>query len=203
MEIGTAVLFAATILPLICTPGPDMLLVASQALSGGAAAGLRATAGVCLGYGVHSTLVAAGVAAAVAASPMLFEALRWLGAIYLVYLACRLIRSALRAGAVDVTQHSGRHRLKHGFLTALLNPKGMMIYFAILPQFVDPARPIGLQAFWLSAIFIALCGGFYSALSVVVAAAGKGAFSGRRRRWTEGTAGGLLFVAAARLAVDR
>ena len=75
MELGTPLLFAATVLPLICTPGPDMLFVASQTLSDGTTAGLRSTAGVCLGYVGHSILAALGVAAIIAASPALFEAL--------------------------------------------------------------------------------------------------------------------------------
>ncbi|TXH81820.1 MAG: LysE family translocator, partial [Rhizobium sp.] len=87
MKNANLLLFAATVLPLICTPGPDMLFVASQAISGGASAGLRSTAGICIGYIVHSTLAALGVAAVIAASPMLFAALRWLGIGYLSYLA--------------------------------------------------------------------------------------------------------------------
>ncbi|MFP3758637.1 LysE family transporter, partial [Cupriavidus sp. SIMBA_020] len=85
----------ATVIPLVCTPGPDILFIASQAVSGGTAAGFRATAGVVLGYCVHSLLVALGLAAVVAASPTLFEAIRWIGITYLVYLACRLVRAAL------------------------------------------------------------------------------------------------------------
>jgi len=203
MEISTALLFAATVLPLICTPGPDMLFVASQALSGGAPAGLRSTAGVCLGYVAHSLLVALGVAAIIAASPVLFEALRWFGVAYLVHLAFQLIRSALRTGQITLSGKPERNQLRRGFLTAFSNPKGMMIYFAILPQFMDHTGPAGLQALVLSAIFVALCGVVYTILSVVVASVGKrGSFSDRRRRWVEGTAGGLLIVAAGRLAVN-
>jgi threonine/homoserine/homoserine lactone efflux protein len=84
MELSTLLLFAAAVLPLICTPGPDMLFIASQAISGDAGAGLRATAGVCAGYVVHSLLVALGLAAIIAASPVLFAALRWIGVAYLL-----------------------------------------------------------------------------------------------------------------------
>lgn len=203
METGTMIFFGATVLPLICTPGPDMLFVASQALSGGAVAGLRSTAGVCLGYAVHSALVALGVAAIVAASPVLFEALRWFGVAYLVYLAFQLVRSAMRAGHLTLSAVPTNGQLRRGFLTAFLNPKGMMIYFAILPQFMEHSGSIGLQALGLSAIFIVLCGVVYTILSIVIAAVGKkGNFSDRRRRWIEGTSGGLLIVAAGRLAMN-
>lgn len=197
------ILFAATVLPLICTPGPDMLFVASQALSNGASAGLRSATGVCLGYMVHSALVALGVAAIVAAVPALFQALRWFGVAYLIYLALQLFRSAMRARQLSFSAAASTGQVRRGFLTAFLNPKGMMIYFAILPQFTERGGNFGVQALILSAIFIALCGIVYAGLSVVIASIGtKGNFSNRRRRWVEGTASGLLIVAAGRLATN-
>lgn len=203
METETMLFFAAAVLPLICTPGPDMLFVASQALSAGASAGLRSTAGVCLGYAVHSALVAIGVAAVVAASPALLVGLRWFGVVYLVYLAFRLIRSAMTAGHLALPAGSAKGQLRRGFLTAFLNPKGMLIYFAILPQFMDHGSGIGRQAVILSSIFIALCAAVYSALSMVIAAVGqKSSFNDSRRRWIEGTAGALLIVAAGLLAAN-
>ncbi len=201
MEIHTLLPFTATVLPLICTPGPDMLFVASQAIAGGRAAGLRATVGVCLGYLVHSTLVALGLAAIVAASPLLFEALRWIGITYLLYLACKLIASALRAGQLPLAARPAKRQLQRGFLTAFLNPKGMMIYFAILPQFIQPGSSIALQAAALSAVFVFWCGVVYVILSLVIGRlAGRGGFSDRRRRIVEGGAGGLLIVAAGLMA---
>ncbi|MDL2398553.1 LysE family translocator [Rhizobium mayense] len=201
MENTALLLFAATVLPLICTPGPDMLFVASQTLSGGASAGLRSTAGVCIGYMVHSTLVALGLAAIIAASPTLFTALRWLGVAYLLYLAFQLIKSSMKAGGIRLPTGGRANQLQRGFLTAFLNPKGMMIYFAILPQFMQHQGNIALQACALSAIFIGLCSIVYTILSFVVAAVGThGSLNDRRRRWIERIAGGLLLVAAGRLA---
>ena len=197
MQTMTLILFAATVLPLILTPGPDMLFVASQALSGGAGAGLRGTAGVCLGYVVHSAFVALGLAAVIAASPLLFEALRWLGVGYLVYLAVKLLQSAMRPGGVALAAVAGGASLRRGFLTAFLNPKGMMIYFAILPQFMTHDANAALQAVLLSAIFVALCGLVYTVLSLTIAGLGRrGGISDHSRRVVEGSAGGLLIVAA-------
>jgi threonine/homoserine/homoserine lactone efflux protein len=201
MATATLLLFAATVLPLICTPGPDMLFITAQTLSRGAGAGLRATAGVCLGYVLHSLLVALGVAAIIAASPLLFECLRWLGAAYLAYLAIQLIRSALRPGRLAAVAARSGGVVRRGFLTAFLNPKGMLIYFAILPQFMRHDGSIALQATVLSTIFIGLCALVYSLLSLAVGAAGrKTGFSDLSRRWIEGISGGLLILAAGRLA---
>lgn len=202
MEPQMIMLFTLTVLPLICTPGPDMIFVTSQALSGGAAAGLRATFGICLGYGVHSGLVAAGLAAIIAASPILFEALRWVGILYLLYLASTLIRSALghtKAGAATVTS---ARQIRRGFLTSVLNPKGMMIYFAILPQFIIDRASVAWHAVLLSLVFIAWCGIVYAALSLVLGRIRTlGAIDNRRRRIVEGSGGGLLMIAAAAMAV--
>ena len=102
-----------------------------------------------------------------------------------------------------MSSEPSRKQLRRGFLTAFLNPKGMMIYFAILPQFMDHTRPVGLQALVLSAIFVALCGIVYTIVSVAIASIDKkSGFSDRRRRWVQGAAGWLLIVAAGRLAAN-
>lgn len=209
MDLHTALLFCATVFPLICTPGPDMLFVASQSLGGGAAAGLRATAGVCAGYLLHSLLAALGLAALVAASPPLFQALRWIGVAYLAWLAFKLLRSALRRDALDVQafERGGRRdALRRGFLTAALNPKGMMIYLAILPQFMRADAPAAPQAVALSALFVAGCALVYAALSLLLGRGARGGgaatLGGRRRRWIDGVAGGLIAAAAGKLALS-
>ncbi|NLS16087.1 LysE family translocator [Rhizobium sp. P40RR-XXII] len=201
MENANLLLFAATVLPLICTPGPDILFVASQTISGGAIAGLRSTAGICIGYIVHSTLAALGVAAIIAAFPLLFMLLRWIGIAYLAYLAARLISSSLKAGEVTAVSGIATGGFRRGFLTSVLNPKGMMIYFAILPQFINHDGNIALQASLLSSVFIGLCAAVNVLLSLVLATIGsRNGFSDRHRRWTEGIAGCLLLIAASRLA---
>jgi threonine/homoserine/homoserine lactone efflux protein len=70
MQPGTMFVFAATVMQLVCSPGPDILFVASQGLSGGPRAAMRANAGVLLGYLMHALLAALGLAALVAASPV-------------------------------------------------------------------------------------------------------------------------------------
>ncbi|BAV97176.1 amino acid efflux protein [Lysobacter enzymogenes] len=206
MDLHTALLFCATVLPLICTPGPDMLFVASQSLGGGAAAGLRATAGVCAGYVLHSLLAALGLAALVAASPLLFQALRWIGVAYLAWLAFKLLRSALRPGALEIQAAGRRDAFRRGFLTAALNPKGMMIYLAILPQFMRADAPAATQAIALSALFVSGCALIYAALSLILGRGARGggapALGGRRRRWIDGVAGGLIAAAAGKLALS-
>jgi threonine/homoserine/homoserine lactone efflux protein len=195
--------FAATVMPLVCTPGPDILFVASQGLSGGTGAAMRANLGVLLGYVMHAVLAAFGVAAVVAASPVLFEILRSVGVVYLACLAIKLIRSAIRPGHLALAKTPGNAMVRRGFLTSFLNPKGLMVYFAILPNFIMSSDGVALQAVVLSAIFITLCGIIYSAVGFAVCSmARSGSFSDRRRRYVEGAAGALLIFAAGRLAVN-
>lgn len=209
MNTHTLLLFSATILPLVCTPGPDILFIASQAMSGGTPAGLRATTGVLLGYCVHSFLVALGLAAVVAASPTLFEAIRWAGITYLVYLASKMIRAALRAGELVVPNALAANahvanQLYKGFFTSLLNPKGMMVYVAILPQFMDRhAGNATAQAVVLSAAFMFWCAVVYASLCLALGRVGRRRLSDKRRRLIDGSAGGMVLVAAGFMALVR
>jgi len=134
---------------------------------------------------------------------VLFGVLRWAGVVYLAWLALTLIRSAFRPGRLLLVKTSDKVSLRRGFLTSFLNPKGLMVYFAILPNFMSPGDSIALQAAVLSAIFIALCGVVYSAVGLVVSSiAERGSFNDRRRRCAEGAAGALLILAAGRLATN-
>ena len=204
MNTHTLLLFSATVLPLVCTPGPDILFIASQAMSGGTPAGLRATTGVLLGYCVHSFLVALGLAAVVAASPVLFEVIRWVGITYLVYLATKMIRAALCSGELVVPKGQVTNQLAKGFLTSLLNPKGMMVYVAILPQFMDRhGGNATLQAVVLSAAFMFWCAVVYTSLCLALGRVGRRRLSDTRRRVIDGSAGGMVLVAAGFMALVR
>lgn len=86
-------------------------------------------------------------------------------------------------------------------MTSFLNPKGLLVYFAILPNFMRPDEPVAAQAFALSAVFIGLCAIVYGAVGIVLASVGRcGTPSDRARRVTEAGAGLLLPFAAARMA---
>jgi threonine/homoserine/homoserine lactone efflux protein len=201
MDPARLMLFAATVLPLVFTPGPDLLYIAAQALAGGRAGALRANAGVILGYVAHAILGALGVAALVAAAPILFEILRWCGVAYLGILAIRMIRSALSAQSLALGPGGPPASLLRGFMTSFLNPKGLLVYFAILPNFMSAGEGIARQALLLSAVFIGLCALVYGIVGIVVAAIGRaGALKARHRRVTDGVAGTMLAVAAVNMA---
>lgn len=196
--MSVLVLFALTVTPLIFTPGPDMLFVLSQVMGKDAKAGMMATLGICSGYLVHSILVAVGLAAIIVSFPLLFETIRWLGIAYLIYLAVSLLKSVLSKNTIRIENKSSSSPIKKGFFTALLNPKGMLIYFAILPQFIDKSGSTVVQGLILSCVFIALIFIVYCSLSLIFAQISqKTQIDARKQKWVDGVSGGLIGLAAA------
>jgi threonine/homoserine/homoserine lactone efflux protein len=202
VPIRTVALFALAVLPLVITPGPDMLFVMSQGMWGGRAAALKASVGILLGYSAHALVAATGIAAIVAASRTLFEVLRCAGVCYLVYLAQRMIRSAMCPGDLPINAALGPEIYRRGFLSSTLNPKTLLVYLALLPSFIDPKHGVTQQIALLSSAFIVLCGIVYATAGVLVASAvRRPAFKARGRQYIEGAAGGLLMMSAVRIAV--
>lgn len=196
-------LFALTVIPLIFTPGPDMLFILSQVMGKNAKAGMMATVGVCLGYLVHSVLVALGIAAIIVSFPILFETIRWLGIAYLLFLAFSLIKSVFNTQKLAIEKKNTAKPIQKGFFTALLNPKGMLIYFAILPQFIDKTGNTVSQGLILSFIFIGLCFVVYCSLSVIFAKISQNTqIDERKQKWIDGGSGGLLMLAATWLIIQ-
>ena len=196
-------LFALTVIPLIFTPGPDMLFILSQVMGKDAKAGMMATVGVCLGYLVHSVFVALGIAAIIVSFPILFETIRWLGIAYLLFLAFSLIKSVFNTQKLAIEKKNTAKPIQKGFFTALLNPKGMLIYFAILPQFIDKTGNTVSQGLILSFIFIGLCFVVYCSLSVIFARISQNTqLDERKQKWIDGGSGGLLMLAATWLIIQ-
>jgi threonine/homoserine/homoserine lactone efflux protein len=137
----TILLFMTAGLALNLTPGPDMLFVAAQGTSGGRRAGLAAAAGIFLGCMVHIGAVALGLATLLARVPPAYEAVRWGGAAYLVYLGGRaLLGPSPLVVTPSAPARSRRNAVVQGAGTNILNPKVALFFLAFVPQFVDPRR---------------------------------------------------------------
>ena len=137
----TIALFMTAGLALNLTPGPDMLFVAAQGTSAGRRAGMAAAMGIFLGCLVHIGAVALGLAALLARVPPAYEAVRWAGAAYLVYLGGRaLLRPEALGDATATPVRSWRSAMVQGAWTNILNPKVALFFLAFVPQFVDPGR---------------------------------------------------------------
>lgn len=138
------------------TPGPNMAYLAVLSASVGRRAGFAATLGVALGLLIVGLAAALGLTAIIANSRWLYEALRWGGALYLLWLAWEGWRGEQETspGKAGVTTHS--KFFVRGLVTNLLNPKAGVFYIAILPTFVDETLPLVGQTISLSLVYVAV-----------------------------------------------
>ena len=139
-------------LALNLTPGADMMFTLAQGLKGGPRAGMAANAGIAAGGMVHTVVAGLGLGALVAAHPVAFDAIRWAGVAYLLWLAVQSLRSGPVA-AGDVAVRSLGRVFADGLMVNLLNPKVILFILAFLPQFVDPTRPVLTQFLTLGVVF--------------------------------------------------
>ena len=205
-EITSLIAFAAIALGMVLTPGPNMVYLVSRSISQGRAAGLISLGGVALGFVFYMLCAAFGITAFVMAVPYAYDGLRFLGAVYLLYLAWQALRPGGRSvfHLRDLPKDSPRRLFAMGFLTNLLNPKIAVMYLSLLPQFIQPAHGSVLaQSLVLGTTQIAIS---VSVNAVIAVAAGSvAAFLGSRptwlrvQRWLMGT---VLAALALRLASE-
>jgi len=129
--------FILTSLVVIITPGQDMVLVMSRAVSQGSKAGIATAAGVSVGLLGHTILTALGLGSLLLASEFLFTILKFVGAAYLIYLGSRLLLTKEGGLELQNTQPTKlTHLFRQGALSNISNPKVTIFYFAFLPQFI-------------------------------------------------------------------
>ncbi len=149
----TLLAFIPAGLALNLTPGADMMFCLGQGLRSGRGAAMAANFGIAAGGMVHTTLAALGLGALVAAHPAAFEAIRWVGVAYLLWLAFGALRFSSFAVEAVVERVSAKRVFVQALTVNLLNPKVILFILAFLPQFVDPFRPILPQFLTLGLVF--------------------------------------------------
>jgi homoserine/homoserine lactone efflux protein len=146
MTFETWALFAITETALCFTPGPAVLLVLSQGLTRGTAASVSANLGILAGNACHFALSATGLGAVLLASYELFSAIRWLGAAYLVWLGVSAFVGTSTVLAVgSAAPASPLRTFVNGFVLQVANPKALVFFVALLPQFIDPRGSVLAQ----------------------------------------------------------
>ncbi|MGQ0610731.1 MAG: LysE family translocator [Paracoccaceae bacterium] len=135
-DLALALAFTSLIVEL--TPGPNMAWLAILSATEGRRRGLAAVAGVALGLALVGAAAALGIAALVAAQPPVYQALRWAGILYLLFLAWQAWSGAEKGDGADLGQTGWRY-FRQGTLTNVLNPKAAVFYLTILPEFLPPA----------------------------------------------------------------
>lgn len=180
-------LFSVASIVVIATPGQDMILVMSRALSQGVRAGVTTAAGVSVGLLGHTLLATLGLGALLRTSEWLFLALKFVGAAYLVFLGVQLLttRSAALVAAASA-RHSHRQLFMTGAASNISNPKIAVFFFAFLPQFVAPgAEHPTLTVFVLGAAF---------ALLTFLVKGPVAVFAGRLSSWFQARPQALLWL---------
>ncbi len=140
MSGGQLLAFAAASFVLIVIPGPSVPFIVGRALSHGRRVALATVVRTAVGIYVVAALVAFGVGSVVARSDTVFTAVKFAGAAYLIWLGLNALRHRRDLDSVlatDRSPHGQRRAMRDGFVVSLANPKAVILFAAILPQFVD------------------------------------------------------------------
>ena len=142
LDLNSWLLFMLATLGLAFAPGPGMLYVLSQTMSGGKSAGLASTLGASLGGIFHVFAAAFGISAILASSALAFSLVKYLGAAFLIYLGIKMLYSAYKGNSIKVQVSKERNVnfksvFLQGILAEALNPKTAIFFLAFIPQFVS------------------------------------------------------------------
>lgn len=199
MVFATAILIASIV------PGPDFAMVTRNTMLGGRAAGMWTALGVALGISVWVVATSFGLAALLAASVLAFTVVKIAGAAYLVYLGVRSIISALKDRKKPVAGLNLSREITHwqafrtGLLTNVLNPKALVFFTALVPQFIDGGSGL-VEIGGLAAVAAAVNGVWFLALANLVGLLRKVFDNPSVRAWINGVTGAVLVALGFRVA---
>jgi threonine/homoserine/homoserine lactone efflux protein len=195
--------FIATVLVFLMLPGPGTFAILTSTAKGGLRGGYAALAGLMIGDWLLMSAALIGVAALLAAHPILFKSVQWLGVGYLVWVGVQLLRAGTVAGTTPLPINPGTY-FRQGFLITLINPKAIIFYMAFFPLFVDPASYRGPATLAAMGVTISLLTFLYCTVLIVT-----GDWAARRLRanrvagrWLSRMAGVALIGFGARLATE-
>jgi len=173
----------------ICTvPGPNITLIITTAATKGVRAGLMTVLGTTVAQVIQIAMVVVGLAWVVSAYGFVFDFLRILGAIYLVYLGIKAWRSA----SDPHEEVSERKSVNRGFLVGLANPKSLALLAVFIPQFIDSSMPTSPQFITLAFTYLFIAVIFDTIYAVVAGYCGRTIYSGNGRLYTSRLSGVIL-----------
>ena len=196
-------LYVATVLALMSTPGPSQLLMLSNSASHGFRRSLATAAGDLTANTLQMIAAGFGLAALISTSTNALAVIKWFGVAYLIWLGIRMIRKAdpnKSSQVLDSTPIAIKILWLQGFVTSAANPKAIVFFAALFPQFIQPDGAFGQQFLILSATYIVMDGVFLSAYGAGASWVAQ-KFKGGARAWIERIGGGFMIGAAILLGV--
>jgi threonine/homoserine/homoserine lactone efflux protein len=196
----TFLLFLGAVMILLITPGPNMAFV----LTSGAAYGWRGGVAAAVGIGVVDlifTLICAfGLVGLLSAYPAAFDAIRWAGAAYLIYLAINCIRTAghEKVSGLAAAEPSRRAIFVRGLASNIANPKAILFFLVFIPQFIDARHGAVFAQFVVLGFALAVIGTIFHGSLGVIGAAGA-ALAGKRKRGLHYLQAAVFLLIAGRL----
>lgn len=163
------VLFLGALLLVCLAPGPNVFLLVSTGLQRGVPSVLQVVAGIVLASIIFLALSALGVTGLLSRSPSLFTAVRVAGALYLIYLGVRMLWASRTPLVLESRVVAGPHPLLQGFTTHISNPKAILFWTALLPQFIDPRQALAPQTLRLGIVAIVIDAAILSGYGIVAA----------------------------------
>ena len=207
MPAHDVLMFAAACLVMVLTPGPNMIYLISRSICQGRKAGVTSLLGVVAGFFVHMLAAAIGLTAVFLAVPLAYEALKWAGALYLLWMAWQAVRPGARSpfDARELLPDAPSRLVLMGFLTSVLNPKVAMFYLSIFPQFISPEHgSLFIQSILLGLTQISVS--FTVNLLIALFASGIAVWFVRNPLWLavqRYVMGGVLAALAVRLMLEQ
>lgn len=205
MSPEVLITFIAACILLALTPGPNMSLILANTLASGLRAGLVTLAGTTTALALLVGAAAIGMSSAMVLMSEWFDVIRWVGALYLVYLGVRqlwLLRRRAAAGGLPQPTRNGANLYFQGVLVSLSNPKTLLFLGAFLPQFLDPAKdPVGQLAVLAVLFVVVLCA--VDVCYTFAVAKARATLDAARLRVLDGAAGVLLLLGGLALAMAR
>lgn len=194
--------FVGVILAFLAPPGPDMTYMIAVGLQGGRRAAARAILGIGTGMSVYAAAVVLGLARLMQANPAVLDAVRLGGAAFLVWMAWTSLRDA-RRGSTDIDQVRAGRWYVRGVIISLTNPKLILFFVAVLPQFIGRAESPELQLAMLGAVNVATEVLLYGAIGLLAGAfAARFAQNRRASRHLQQFAGAVYLLLALAIVVD-
>jgi len=205
IDHATLLTYLAILAGFVFIPGPAVLLTLARAASSGTRVGIATGLGIAAGDLVHTAMAVFGISAILAASALLFDAIKYLGAAYLVFLGIKAMIARTDHPRIARSAEIGAGRaFRQAVLAEMLNPKSALFFLAFLPQFVQPQNgAVPLQLAVLGCLFVVM--GALSTLVYAIGAGGIGRFLRRHpvvARWQGKLVGAIYCAVGIRLALQ-